>query len=449
MPMRGSGPPGCGHDREREHAVSRRPGRGPRRAAASRRCGWPESAHWQLWMVTELREGRLLELVNLVIDAHGSRVAKVLYRRHRDDNLALVRALAAAAGVGIEQPGRAFRDADQVTILTGRGRAAKLITPGGIDSYAAGRWFAVTTVEVRGIAELASVLRQLERAPYSFIIRAKLIEGLDPKCVRRLLHADQASGEGPYFEPCPRRWVGLDFDGLDLPIGVSAVDLDAVAALAVARLPEPLRPASCWAQLTSSAGLKQGGRVRLFYWLDRAVRRAELKRWLGDVLGLDFATLNDVTPNYVAKPIFIGVQDPVTIRSKVIAGAVDAVAVPDLPEPKPARPRARPATFGGFVGARPRGAPSFSSGGSEPYLRIVVDGVRHAPAGQGRQALTSAALRLYGAARAGRVDRNRATALLKRAMLDRGWSADETTRGMTLGDVSRLLDWCWEHSEPM
>ena len=203
-------------------------------------------------MVTELREGRLLELVNLVIDAHGSRVAKVLYRRHRDDKLALVRALAAAAGVGIEQPGRAFRDADQVTILTGRGRAAKLITPGGIDSYAAGRWFAVTTVEVRGIAELASVLRQLERAPYSFIIRAKLIEGLDPKCVRRLLHADQASGEGPYFEPCPRRWVGLDFDGLDLPIGVSAVDLDAVAGLAVAKLPEPFRRTSSWAQSPST-----------------------------------------------------------------------------------------------------------------------------------------------------------------------------------------------------
>jgi hypothetical protein len=53
----------------------------------------------------------------------------------------------------------------------------------------------------------------------------------------------------------------------------------------------------------------------------------------------------------------------------------------------------------------------------------------------------SAALRLYGAAKAGRVDHVRATALLKRAMIDRGWSADEDARGMTMADVNRQLAW--------
>ena len=193
----------------------------------------------------------------------------------------------------------------------------------------------------------------------------------------------------------------------------------------------------------------------MFYWLDRALGRGELKRWLGTVPGLDCATLNDVTPHYTARPLFIGAADPVPVRSRLIRGAADAVAVPDLfePAPEPAREEAP------SVSARPWGAPRFSSGGrpwgaprfslgGESYLHQVVEGVRRAPVGQGRQTLTSAALRLYGAARAGRVDRVRATALLKRAMIDRGWNADDTRRGMTMADVNRQLDWCWEHSEP-
>lgn len=378
---------------------------------------------------------------------YGKTIYYTLLQRYHGDMDGFRRAISAALGVAVEQEARAHRAADQVTILTGSGRAAKLVTAGGIDSFAAGRWFSVVSVEVRGIAELAGVLGRLEKAPYSFVIRARLIAGLDPKRVRRLLHADPANGEAPYFEPCPRHWLGLDFDSFELPAGVAAVDLDAVAALAVARLPEPFRRASCWAQLTGSAGVKEGGRIRLFFWLDRALGRAELKRWLGGVPGLDFATLNDVTPNYVAKPIFIGVPDPVPVRSKLIAGEVDAVAVPDLtePKPKPARPEARREPF---VSACPRGIPRFSGGG-ERYLQMVVDGVRRAPDGQGRQALLSAAMRLYGAAKHGRVDRDRATALLKRAMLDRGWDPDEAARGETMADVNRQLDWCWQHAEPM
>ena len=92
---------------------------------------------------------------------------------------------------------------------------------------------------------------------------------------------------------------------------------------------EPFRRASCWAQLTSGAGIKPGG-DRLFYWLDRPASGAELKRWLGDVPGLD-KTLNDVTPNYVARPIFDGVADPVPVRLRLIPGELDEVAVPDCP----------------------------------------------------------------------------------------------------------------------
>jgi hypothetical protein len=118
-----------------------------------------------------------------------------------------------------------------------------------------------------------------------------------------------------------------------VPFGVDPVDLGAVAAVAINLLPEPFRRASCWAQLTSRAGIVSGGQIRLFHWLDRPTSGDDLKRWLRGVPGLDTSTLNPVTPNYIARPIFDGVADPVPLRSMLIAGETDAVAVPDLSEP--------------------------------------------------------------------------------------------------------------------
>jgi hypothetical protein len=153
-----------------------------------------------------------------------------------------------------------------------------------------------------------------------------------------------------------------------------------------------------------------------------------------------------VQPHYVARPILAeGFGDPVPVRSIVLPGEVDTVAVPDLSEPVRAEPVRQRPTSGSFGSAGPPGTYRFARG-SERYLRLVVDGVRRAPKGQGRQALMSAALRLYGAAKAGRVDPVRATALLKKSMLDRGWDADDTRRGMTMADINRQLEWAWEHA---
>ena len=292
------------------------------------------------------REMRQAYMFCAVGKRYGARVARELQRRHGKSGDAIERAYAAALGVAGIQDVRRYVDRDRVTVLgcAPGHRATKLIRPSGIAGYAAGRWFATTEVTVAGIGELAGLLGQLEREPRLFLIRGRLIQGRHPGRVRRLLHPDPKASDQPYFEACAQRWAGLDFDALELPDGVDPVDLEAVAAIAVARLAEPFRRASCWAQLTSGAGIKPGGRIRLFYWLDRPASGAELKRWLGDVPGLDTSTLNDVTPNYVARPIFDGVADPVPVRSRLIPGELDEVAVPDLPAPPP-RP-VRPAAVG-------------------------------------------------------------------------------------------------------
>ena len=348
-------------------------------------------------------------------------------------------AYAAALGVAGEQEIRAHRPVDQITVLQcAMGcRATKRVSMAGISDYACGRWFATTTAPAAGIAEAARVLGELEREPRLFIIRAMLIAGRHPGRVRRLLYPDPKTKDQPYFEACPRRWAGLDFDALTLPEGVDPVDLEAVAAVAIARLPEPFRRASCWAQLTSGAGIKPGGRVRLFYWLERATTGAELKRWLRGVPGLDTSTLNDVTPNFVAAPIFAAVADPVPVRSRLIAGEVDSVVVQIPPEPQRRAATKRHDHGPRSTNGRPTGQ----------YVAMVVEGVRTAPPGQGRAALMSAAMRLFGAAKAGRLDPAQAAALLKAAMIDRGWDADDAKRGMTIADINRQLQWCWDHAQ--
>ena len=207
-----------------------------------------------------------------------------------------------------------------------------------------------------------------------FLIRGRLIEGRHlGVCAAR----PRPKASDQPIEACARRWAGLDFDALELPDGVDLVDLDAVAAIAVARLAELFR----WGELLGAAdergGHQAGGRISgCFYWLDRPASGAELKRWLGDVPGLDTSTLNDVIDDAAD---FDGVADPVPVRSRLIPGEVDEVAVPDLPAPPP-RP-VRPAAVGAAPAWRAAAAPM---GSAERYaaaclrrLALAPEGARH------------------------------------------------------------------------
>jgi hypothetical protein len=162
------------------------------------------------------------------------------------------------------------------------------------------------------------------------------------------------------------------------------------------------------------------------------------KRWLDGVPGLDHATLNDVTPNYCAKPMFVGRPDPVPVRSRLVAGAADAVRVPPLPGP-PAK----------AAGINATAAPPSGIGlaRAERYAFAAIRAVAAAPSGNGRETCTRVALKLYSLAKHGLLDATDITRRLKDAMLARGWDNDEQTRGDTLADVSRQLQCAWQHAQ--
>src|SRR5207237_9083001 len=76
-------------------------------------------------------------------------------------------------------------------------------------------------------------------------------------------------------------------------------------------------------QLTSSAGIKPGIRMRLWFWLTEPRTIAEMKLWLDPVLAfpskrddpkriVDYATFTPSQPIYAAAPVIAnGAEDPV------------------------------------------------------------------------------------------------------------------------------------------
>src|SRR5206468_9468958 len=100
---------------------------------------------------------------------------------------------------------------------------------------------------------------------------------------------------------------------LALPDGVAADDLPRCAAVAIAQLPPEFRDVRCIAQATASHTFKPGIRLRLWYWLDRAISGAEVKRWLAGAT-VDHAIFGAAQIIYTAGPIFDGTRDPLSNR---------------------------------------------------------------------------------------------------------------------------------------
>jgi hypothetical protein len=324
------------------------------------------------------------------------------------------------------------------------------------------------------------VLDRVSRNPKLCFIRGRPLPGINRNRCRRLSQPhieDDGSVTAPTFEPATRRWLGLDFDALptpawnpdDLarrreailqdraehPIGGMppkdpddgegldfAVDLDpppidpvkdwaVVTRAAVSTLPSEFRDAHCWAQLTSSAGIADGVRIRLWFWLGRPVTDPEVKRWL---VGspVDLSLYNPVQPHYVAAPIFDPPEaDPVARRSWMWWRHVAAVPVPDLPEP-PSPPPPPPVTWrpGEHVDQQlVRRATAYA----EACLRTV----QNAPAGDRHTSMRSSALTLFGMVEHGLLpELDTFRALLATADSMR-WPAQR---------ARDLVDWCRAHA---
>jgi hypothetical protein len=192
--------------------------------------------------------------------------------------------------------------------------------------------------------------------------------------------------------------------------------------------------------MTSSAGIKPGIRLRLWYWLDRPVSDAECKRWLAEA-PVDRALYSPAQVHYVAAPIFDDpADDPVPVRSGWWWRHRNAVTVPELPEPEPVNvdhvvawpPRDR--GDAGALGTR-----------ASRYADAALQAVATASPGDRHPTLMAVAVRLYSLADAGLLDPGETTRQLLAAGEAPLSSTERQTRAVRLGgrpsELERACDW--------
>lgn len=149
---------------------------------------------------------------------------------------------------------------------------------------------------------------------------------------RRAIYDDPEKGPAG-LEVVPRRWVGFDLDDVPAPDGADPLrDPETGVRLALGNLPFQFRDASCFWQISASAGFKSGYRLRLWYWLDHPTTGEEMRVWVKPALDrelVDPATLVEPQPHYLAVKV-IGGPDPCPQRFGFLRLARPEVPVPDL-----------------------------------------------------------------------------------------------------------------------
>jgi hypothetical protein len=168
----------------------------------------------------------------------------------------------------------------------------------------------------------------------------------------------------PTFEDRPRFWLIFDVDRVPVPepmAGDWVDEPDAAVEYVLSRLPGPFQTATCWWSISSSAAIPgPNGRevarqlkLKLAFWLSRALLGAEVKRWMAvEKVPVDPAVFGAVQLIYLAWPGFgHGLHDPVSRRCGLWRGETDTVEVPELlPEPASNGHQAETTTFGPVVG---------------------------------------------------------------------------------------------------
>jgi hypothetical protein len=311
-------------------------------------------------------------------------------------------------------------------------RLTKLISESGVVGYEGASAFEVEAARIDRVEDLAELLEDLAGRSDSCVIRGALRPGFagHPKVLRR--SRDRPGVEARFVE-VPRTWVMVDVEHLPCPPGVDPTDPLMVGGAVRMHLPAPFRVARCVSQLSSQAGLEDGLRCHLWFVLDRPLVRAELKRWLEPVPGVDLQVFTSVQPHYVARPIFAGVDDPCPERLAVLPGYPE-VAVPDLPDRTQPRPAFAPVGIGKAGPAR-----------AEAYAQACLRRLAMAPEGRRHPTCVAVSCKLLALAKGGLLDPIRVAARIKGVMRGRGFDG---RTGRDLSEVDSILEWAWTTVQP-
>jgi hypothetical protein len=272
---------------------------------------------------------------------------------------------------------------DRLTVLTSinkthAGKRFRFNPKTGITNrnFSAGKYFSVEIVEADGIVSLAGILERIAAGRTSFVIRGEPLPGVDHKKTRRALYPDKKTGEAAGFAAVPRRWMLIDGDGLPCPAVIDPrLDPEAGVEHMIGLLPRECWDVTCWWQYSAQQSVMPGDdglRLHLWFWLDRALDDASLKRWAiaaniaaNGIKVIDPALFNPVQIHYLAPPLFNGMPDPLVRRSGLRQGLDDEISL-IIPEPDQKHPD------------RPSGEGYMPGVGVEAYLARIggPEGIR-------------------------------------------------------------------------
>lgn len=317
---------------------------------------------------------------------------------------------------------------DGATVIRAKGRRlAKIVRADGIaEGYDKTRTVDLIHAPLSGLSDLHRLLRDLAERRDCCLVRGAILDPTRTHRVRRLSNADPETGEAPTLREEPRRWIALDLDSVPLPPSVDSRDLAACARAVVRHLPLGFHGAACVVQATASQGIKPGARLRLWFWLSRALTNAECKAWLARH-PVDLSLFRPAQPHYTAAPVFEGWRDPLPGRLLFLPG-VPEVEPPDAATLAPPPPRPSSPGLGASLAASGRLA------GANPEARFIglLRHVLSAPEGTRHSALYWAACRAGEIVAAGYVAPEAAARALTRAAMEGGGkdarNAEQTAR---------------------
>jgi hypothetical protein len=264
---------------------------------------------------------------------------------------------------------------DTITILRAQSRRlAKFFrTRGTVEVYDSAKTFDLAEVKVTDLDHLGRILRQLLDRADLCIVRGAIADPDRTSRVRRLYHPDVATGDSPTIRDTDHYWIGLDVEGVARPDDVAASDLVECARLAVALLPGEFRGVRCIVQASASHGIKEGCRLRLWYWASRPVSGTELTIWLRRS-PVDACLFRPAQITYTAAPVFESGIDHLPCRIADLPGdsTVPVPAAEVLQPPKPAE------VTGTSYGSRRRDTPVEQLIARSLFkVRTAGDGERH------------------------------------------------------------------------
>lgn len=215
---------------------------------------------------------------------------------------------------------------------------------------------------VNSLVDIEAVLASL--TPHQCVVPGDIAEGIDASCARRVKKL-QKDGTPPSLVDCGHLWQMFDVENLIPQDEQGAYDPVAEPARAVTQITQQMRPeyrqASFLWQLTSSAGFKKSGeiRMRLTCWNSRRLTLAEQKVLVAEhrIKGpkgartgfIDDSIYSAEHPIYGAPVIDPRLTDPVPVRMDieerdqpvVVVSEEIATKVEGVAKAKGSRPRRR------------------------------------------------------------------------------------------------------------